>query len=130
MDSLQKAKNDLRQGWETPDGATCSCCGQKVKKYHRRLTSSMSVGLIRLSRLGGFSNYHHVSELKISGTGGKFAQLKRWGLIEEQENDDTKKRKSGWWRITTNGLKFINNEIRVPAYCDTYNMKTLGFSSK
>jgi len=90
----------------------------------------MSKGLIRLYRLGGAIDYYHVSELGVSGTGGEFAQLQRWGLIEDMRNEDTKKRKSGWWRLTDFGVKFVTDEIRVAAYCDTYNMRTLGFSDE
>ncbi len=132
FDTLQRAKNDLKQGWETPNGATCACCGRKVKRYHRKLTSSMAIGLIKLVRLNhsGNGDFQHVSELGISGTGGEFAQLKRWGLIEELVNEDSKKRTSGYWTATDKGDSFVFNRVKVPAYCDTYNMKTLGFSDE
>lgn len=126
---LSEAKQLLRDNWET--GLACPCCGQLVKKYPRKLTTSMAVGLISLYQLAGFSTSIpiHIKRIKMVN-GGEFAQLRRWGLIREVKNDDNHKRTSGLWLITQRGVEFVNDKIAVPMYCDTYNGKTLGFSEE
>lgn len=127
LDSLERAKRELRQNFKS--GATCPCCGQNVKAYDRKLTGSQAKGLINLARLYVRDHkWHHVSDLEVSGNGGEFAQLRRWLLIEQQVNEDTKKRTSGMWKPTQKGMDFVYNKITVPSHCETYNNVTMSFS--
>ena len=129
METVDKAKEYLRENWE--EGIDCPCCGQLVKKYPRKLTTSMAVGLISLYRLSGFSTSTPIHIKKVDMVnGGEFAQLRRWGLISEVRNDDNHKRTSGLWLITQKGVDFVNQRLEVPMYCDTYDGKTLGFSEE
>ena len=126
--TLAQAKAELRQGWE--GGVSCPCCGQFVKKYARKLTTSMAVGLISLYRQSAKGAVAvHIKKIEMLN-GGEFAQLRRWGLIREVKNEDTSKRTSGLWLITSKGIDFVEGNIQVPRYCDTYNGKTLGFSDE
>lgn len=126
--TLEEAKQILRDNWV--EGIDCLCCGQMVKKYSRKLTSSMARGLISLYKQSSDQEkYIHISKIA-SVNGGEFAQLKRWGLINDAENPDTTKRVSGLWMITDKGRFFVENEISVPMYCETYNGKTLSFSDE
>lgn len=124
--TLEEAKQVLRDSWT--EGTDCPCCGQLVKKYSRKLTSSMSRGLISLYKQREAMPVH-ISKID-SVNGGEFAQLKRWGLIDDVENSDTTKRVSGLWRITQKGVDFVEGSIDVPMYCETYNGTTLGFSDE
>jgi len=36
-DSLQQAKEDIRQGWRSQNGAICPCCNQKSQKPLRQI---------------------------------------------------------------------------------------------
>lgn len=130
MDSLERAKNDLRQGWKTPDGATCECCGQKVKMYTRKLNSSQAAGLIRLVNLWyANKDWNHVRDISQGKlTVSDFAQVRRWGLAVESINSDDTKRNSGLWKPTAEGINFVFGNLTVPIYCEIYNNKTLGFS--
>lgn len=125
---LEKAKQELRDNWY--EGLDCPCCGQFVKRYKRKLTSSMAVGLISLyNQSSGWGEEIHISKIR-GVNGGEFAQLKRWGLISDTFNEDKTKRTSGLWTITEKGKLFVNNRIEVPKYCETYNGKTLSFSEE
>ncbi len=130
IDTLQRAKNDLGQGWKTPDGATCACCGQKVKLYKRKINSNMAYRLICLHRKNTFINeFHHRDKIGTPrDSGGDFAKLRYWGLIEQMANDDTQKRCSGFWRMTDKGRDFVQSLTVVPAYCYMYNQKPHSFS--
>lgn len=126
--TIEEAKQFLKDNWH--EGCECPACGQFVKRYPRKLTASMAVGLISLYS----QTKHTTAPLHIKKiahvNGGEFAQLKRWGLIKDADNTETYKRKSGWWWITNKGVSFVKSEIQVPMYCDTYNGKTLGFSDE
>lgn len=124
-DSLTEAKQLLRDNWDK--GIDCPCCGQLVKKYSRKLTSSMAGALISL--YNNSKNEVHISEIE-HVNGGEFAQLERWGLIRQLDNTDTTKRTSGMWVIEPKGKAFVMGQIQVPMYCDTYNGKTLSFSAE
>jgi hypothetical protein len=129
METIKEAKDFLRGNWEK--GVDCPCCKQFVKKYSRKLTTSMSVGLISLyvKSKQNIGQSVHIKDIEMVN-GGEFAQLKRWRLIQDEVNDDEKKRTSGMWNITQKGINFVENRITVPKYCDTYNGKTLGFSEE
>jgi len=129
MDTLEDAKNEVYR--HLKEGSFCPCCDQFAKVYRRKLTGTQSAGLTRLVKLYvNYPTYYHVSELKISGNGGEFAQLRRWGLIVQQINKDTGKRTSGMWKPTPKGMVFSVNATRVPVSCDTYNNETLAFSDE
>ncbi len=125
METIQQAKDYLRENWE--DGVNCPCCKQMVKLYKRKLTTTMMLGLIDLNK--HTQQPVHIKEIKVVN-GGEFAQMKRWGLIEDDKNDDLTKRTSGQWSITQKGKDFLNGMIRIPKYVFTYNGQTMKYSSE
>ena len=128
FEDMSEAKEYLKDNWYT--GVDCPCCGQFVKRYKRKLTTSMAVGLISLfNQSSGMGEEVHIKKIK-GVNGGEFAQLKRWGLVSDSFNNDTSKRTSGMWTITDKGKQFVLGFIRVPMYCETYNGKTLSFSNE
>lgn len=122
--TLAEAKKILRDNWES--GVDCPCCGQRVKKYRRNLTTSMMLGLIDLYKKADgtvtkgvhIKDIHHVN-------GGEFAQMKRWGLIDDEFYDGSEKRTSGMWHLTYQGKLFAEGKDVAPAYVYTYNGKTI-----
>jgi hypothetical protein len=132
MDSLDKAKQELREGWTQPNGVQCKCCGQKVKLYRRPINANQAAALTSLVGLYlQDRKYHHVSELtRLNLIVSDFAQLRRWGLIMELHDTDGKKRNSGWWMPTQQGIDFVHGSESVFKYCEIYNNKTVGFSDE
>ena len=118
------------------EGLECPCCRQFVKIYQRKLYSSIAYALICLYKNHPHSEYIHLNDLTLkdpimAGSGGRgdFAKLAHWNLIEEKtksENDD--KRNSGYWKITENGILFVERKIRVPSHVKIYNGKMIGHS--
>lgn len=53
------------------------------------------------------------SLLACRGT-GDIAKLRYWGLIEKKPNDDPKKKHSGLWRPTDDGIAFVRGGKMVP----------------
>ena len=135
METLQEAKEYLRENFTK--GSNCPCCSQFVKLYKRKLASTPSRMLIKLNYLG--DGWHHVSKLVkgISLTGSNdFSKLAYWQLIEEKQNTDEDKKTSGFWRITTKGVLFVENKIKIPSHVFIFNGKKMfsvgnrGFSDK
>ena len=115
--TLDEAKQWVKD--HSPDGCICPCCKRVSKIYKRNLNSVMARCLIRLywldKRAPGF---HHVKDIVvgISDTGtNDFPKLKYWGLAVEGDKDDnnTKTRTSGFWKITEKGKLFANNKLSV-----------------
>lgn len=122
IDSLERAKNDIQQGWDTPTGATCACCGQLVKLYKRNLYYKPARSLIELYLLDCTEpGYHHIRNLKPDLGGSDFSKLKYWELISHAANDDPEKHNSGMWAITPKGRLFVEDKIKVPKYAFVFN---------
>lgn len=135
--NIGDAKKYLRKNWE--EGLECPCCGQFVKKYNRKVHSTMALCLIHLYRIHKLSwadtQYHHVRDIVkgISSTGtGDFSKFKYFGLIKEMPKDykDLKKRTSGFWGITSKGIDFVERRITIPARVQLYNTKVVGFDEQ
>lgn len=128
--TLEEAKTYLRENVE--DGAKCPCCGQLAKVYKRAITGSSAAWLCSLYRAAPDGRFVHVSNIdhgQPSEIGGDAAKLSYWGLIEEMPKDplDTKKRTSGFWRITSLGIKFVRGDATVPKHVRLYDGRLLGF---
>ena len=121
IDTLERAKNDLRQGWKTSSGSTCPCCGQNVKLYPRSISAKQTYMLCVLSRLcRGNDMFFHRSQVTDDNS-GDLAKMAFWGLIEEGVNSDSSKKNSGYWRITQKGTDFANGDILIPKTVFIYN---------
>lgn len=99
------------------DSRRCTACGQSVTVYQRGISAVVARALIRLyllDRARPEKPWHHVKE--IFRDRGDWAKLKFFGLIEEAENVDARKRTSGYWRITPFGRAFAAAQVGIPKY--------------
>jgi len=111
-------------------GADCPCCGQFVKRYKRKLNSSMAYATILLANHQeevGEAHLHppdYLSTVTSTATvrGGDWSKRRDWGLIESDDtvSDDGSKR-AGFWRVTDAGRGSEPNWIRVPTHMFLYN---------
>lgn len=128
-DSISEERKRLRSNWEK--GTNCLCCGQRVHLYRFKVLDLHVKALAKLYKLSKLEDtYYHISLLNISGGGGDFAQIEKWGLIESEINLDTKKRTSGMWKITPDGIDFLLNKKTIPKYCYIFNKKARRFSEE
>lgn len=128
--TLKEAQEVLKNGWKDANGVQCPCCGQKVKRYKRKLNSSMTRNLISLVLRNRVLGTHvHVSELADRNV-TDFAQLRRWQLIAETVVDEDGKKNSGYWTPTELAKDFVYGRVVVPKYAYIYNNKTLGLSEE
>tara|TARA_R110000744_G_scaffold28730_1_gene68941 strand:- start:620 stop:1144 length:525 start_codon:yes stop_codon:yes gene_type:complete len=95
----------------------CPCCGASNKVYKRKLSSTMTATMCAISATdeeGGWVHLNRVPRRFVHG--GEVAQLQHWELLEQKRNDNTRKRRSGVWRLTPKGYAFVRGELRVPSH--------------
>ena len=122
--TLNEARAAVREAWIR--GINCPCCGQNVKLQQRVIYGRMARDLIRLYRKPNSSVefYHRENFEAPKAGGGDFHKLQYWGLAEPMPNNDDKtKRTNGFWRITQQGIAFVENRMSVPKYAYVYNGK-------
>lgn len=145
LTTLNEATEWLAERFDA--GVHCPCCGQLVKRYKRKLNSSMAYVLILLFHreqygLAGDADsfktigpYVHVPSYLVwctrrtpamaAATRGDWAKLVHWDLIEAmpgQEREDGSKR-AGFYKVTAKGDLFVNNALLVPAHIYLYNQE-------
>jgi len=123
--ALASAKADVMHEAKKK-GCHCPVCGQFVKVYRRTINKSSAVLLARACRKFGEDISFHITDL-IEGGGGDFAKLRYWGLIEQIENNNDKKKHSGKWRLTKLGVYFVKHGQTLPKYALIYDGKLLDF---
>lgn len=126
--TLDDAKKYLRNNFE--DGCKCPACGQMVKLYKRKITSSMAYGLIILSKKTSVGEYIHLLnffkniDYVPAGIVGDLPKLRWWGLIKESdEPKEDGNPNNGYYSLTSNGKLFVDDMISVSKYVYLYNNK-------
>jgi len=96
----------------------CPCCGLMVYATRRRIDKKMGIAL---SLLGGYrdrngNEYVHVGRLMARKNyvdkNRDWSRLKHWGFIEERVSATGEGR--GFWRITDDGMDFLDRNSQVP----------------
>jgi len=126
-DSIEEA---IEQSSKDP--VVCPCCKHRHKVYKRTIDFSTALTLAYMYKAGGLVAVH-VSKVQRKygniNSGGYFAQLRFWGLIEESKNHDIKGgRQSGYWRVTEKGEQFVKGIIIIPKYVHVLRNECLGHS--
>lgn len=131
--TLAEVKTYLRDQFS--DGCDCPACGQFVKLYNYKLFATSAWALIQLYKLHEKrpnEAYFHISEYAEAGEGRirapHFAELRYWGLIAKMENDDPKKKSSGYWGITDLGRRFVLGKVTVQSRILLFNNQFQGFA--
>jgi len=116
----------IKAGWAPPKA--CPCCGQRCQRYKRKLNSDMGRWLIWLvMEYGREKNWIDVKGVEVRG--GDYAKLEYWGLVEHKPNEDEKKKSSGLWKPTKDGVAFVFNRLRVPSHVFLFDGELLGFET-
>lgn len=135
MVTLEEAKKFLRSNFE--EGAKCPCCGQFVKLYKRKITSSMAYGLIVINRLKEPGEIFHLNKFfkelpnVPAAIHGDMPKLRLWGLLSDIEKElDDGNPNCGLYTLTPEGRAFVMGAISVPKYCFMYNNKVTAKSEE
>ena len=112
-------------------GVKCPCCGQYARVYRRRLNYAMAYGLYLVYeyfhlRARAPEPWLHVPRYLngkgVVARGGDFAKLVHWGLLEAKEGERPDgSARIGYYRLTPEGVAFVENRSRVPTYLYFYD---------
>lgn len=134
---LVVAQYDLME--KVHDGANCPCCGRHTKVYERPLNATMAMGiywLVTASQCveGVFSWVDVPARApKEILRSNQYQSLRWWGLIErpcETEIKGSRLKKTGLWRPTLKGVRFVRGEIQVPRKAVTLFGEVVGYSEE
>lgn len=104
------------------EGTVCPCCKQYVKRYRRKIHSTMAACLIALYRSGHSMSSREISKqllrLNTSYTTGEIGKLCYWGLVVDVGG--------GRWGITNEGRLFVEGEHRVRRLAVVFNGECTG----
>ncbi len=99
----------------------CPHCGAKMVKYKHSLSIPMVEGLTLLRDAGG--GPINIKELNMSrNQWDNFQKLRYFKLVKRVYEDGV--RKSGVWKITKRGRRFLLGDVMVPRAVWTYRGKT------
>jgi hypothetical protein len=119
---VDRARRHLAASLEPKGGTTCVVCGQHAELYRRRIHATMARQLIVAYREAGTDPFHAPS-LELAGD---FTKLAYWGLIAEQNGRREDGGRTGRWRITKDGVAFLEGRARVPEWVLIYNGEKIG----
>lgn len=111
------------------EGSECPTCTQFAKLYPVKVPAVAVKDLIRLYNLvnGEAWEYQHVNEFANLAS-RSFAKLAFWELIEAEANEDTAKRTSGMWCLTSLGKQFVEQSVKIPNRAYIYDSQRRAYS--
>ncbi len=132
--TLKQAKQDMLA--QINKGTICPCCDRYIKKYRRKLTSSMAIGLMEFykeQRRIHFSDWTSLKQLslksslfqKVCGYGSDFAKLRHWNLVVRNTDVEGDKKSSGNFMMTKHGVDFVLCKSLVPKSLTIYQNKVV-----
>ena len=117
------------------EGSICSCCAQIAMARPRSIHGVVAAGLVACVRIfTETEDWVDVKEINAalehcrSGTANPtsdFATLRHWGLAFSCPSDNPKKRSSGLWKPTRDGILFAHGCTFVKKHAYVYNKECL-----
>lgn len=122
-------KNMLREAIYRPGGAICPTCTQHSQVYRWSLYSTAAQALILFYRIGGINDFVHSNQLKDHGYRGQgdAARLRMWELVEREAEARDDGGRSGYWRVTPHGERFVRGTGTIHRYAFIYAGRVLHF---
>jgi len=105
-------------------GCECPACGQRAKIYPRSLYASLALVMIRAYQTAGRDEFHQPTTVRT--TGGDYAKLRWWKLVEDLHERREDGGRAGWWRVTALGEAWVLGRVGVPRTVLVYNNQMRG----
>jgi hypothetical protein len=90
------------------------------------LNSGIAFSLLSFFRAGGADWQHYKNTVAKSHRDFSIARF--WGLLEAGSKRTSTENASGVWRLTENGMAFVQRRLRVQKCVHTYNDQPFRFS--
>jgi len=104
-------------------GNDCPVCGRKVKLRKVSINKNAGKCLIKLYNVShkSITKSFHVDSIGTDrDTGGSWAALRFWNLIVP-EKDEKGKVRQGYWKITKDGINFVEQRKKIKKYARVYD---------
>jgi len=114
-------------------GCDCFLCGRHSKRYPRLLRKDFAAVLRWVHEATMEGQWVDMSQDAPKWVMSKvrdFTLLRHWGLLEARTNTDTRKKGSGFWRITAKGRQWVRGEISVSSKFYEYQGRLVGWSDE
>lgn len=134
--TLKEVKNYLREHYHK--GVECPACSGFVRLYKRSFNASMAYALLLMyrHRIVQSMDFVHVENLLkrvavSKNLRGDFHKAVHWSLLEAKKETHTNgSKRNGYYRLSPDGIKFVEGELSIPSHILIYNGKVQGFSAK
>jgi len=112
-------------------GLQCPVCSSRLQRYHRKINSGMARVLFELWSLSErdlTAEWWHHRQFDRFGS-REVHKLVWWRFVEQKPADpeETKKKTSGYWRITEEGRKYASGLSAAKPIAIVYQGKLVGF---
>lgn len=119
----------LRSNWSKTieeDGGHCPCCGKWGKVYKTKLSQHLALCLKWIASHEGEDGWADVQN-----NGPRWMlKSKTYPLLEHWKMIEYKERRSGCWRVTTQGHEFLRGRLMVPASVLIYDNRIWGVDNE
>lgn len=138
-DSSKYDPETFRKSIKSLRGKVCPCCGKVAKFYHRKLNAKLCLALIHVAKWYRHDEsqpdeltFFNIDDMFRNNPQFKvdFQKLLYWDLIEHKGRIEKRGKKNPkdvfivtpkMYRISENGIKFVQREIGIPITAIVYN---------
>lgn len=112
------------------EGVDCHNCGKFAKARAQVVDKTQALGLILMAgdlgrAPGGWVHFPSLPAIFLRSK--TLSQTRHWRLIEKQANKDLTIPSSGWWRLTTDGMRFVLEGAAIMKTAWVYNDHVLEY---
>ena len=115
-DPMWLVQDDMKSKLEEGETAFCSCCGQTMKVYERKLRGSWMRSLEYLAQ-HGMASAVKMAELTQSRD---YSHMKHWDLLKQMP---------GGWTITERGKAYVAGVVAIPQSVYLWQNRVVGYSA-
>lgn len=123
--TVQQAREFVGERLE--EGVRCPCCGQHAERYRRRVSAAMvkTMGRMLVAGESAPTGMVHLPDIKQESR--DVATCAYFDLIQREGGSAGR---TGYWRVTDLGRRFLEGKVSVPKYAFVYNGEVRGFSDE
>lgn len=106
------------------EGIKCPCCDRWGKVYRWSLYPNAAALICRMVAESGAGQFVETKTIIERGLSRR-TEGRHWGLIEQESELRADGGRTGWWRVTPLGERFVSGESTIPKYAWVYDKKVI-----
>lgn len=117
---MEPNHREIFKGVNVPNKQFCQHCGQSIMRHKQSLSKSLVAILVKSYESFGSKSFHLQKDLSLTKNQyANFQKLKYWVLVTRDEAH------AGHWRITFEGIKFLEGTAKVSRFVWTFNNRVV-----